>query len=230
MSAKRKSRYAIFLQASLAAVLTVFITACGSGGPFGTNNPTSPGNTSKIPPENSLWVLGTPGTPFQAVITDSAASWTVKGVIPESVVVVNNSPGLQMTVTKLTNSATLLSAEIITGTTLVQESSTNDPFGTVVVQTSGGVAQLAPHANPDTRFFIKGPSGGLFSGLVEDLSRGFIVEARSPAVLLFEKPNGRVDGEFSSLDFAGSFAVDILAQGAVVVQATGGPNLIVKYP
>jgi hypothetical protein len=86
-----KSKLSSVLQRGALAVLALVCAACG--GAFGTANPTSPGKTSFVPSENSLWVLGTPGTPFQALVTDSAQSWTISGVVPESVVIVNNSPG-----------------------------------------------------------------------------------------------------------------------------------------
>jgi hypothetical protein len=213
---------------ALAIVLSICVMSCG--GAFGTANPTSPGSTSNVPAQNSLWVLGTPGTPFQAVINDSTASWNLKGVVPESVVIINSTGPVRMVVTKLTNNPTLLSVEILKQIVLVAESSTNEPFGTAVVQSAGGVTVVPPHANPDIRFFVKGPSGGLFTGLVEDLTLGFTVEARSPTLFLFENPDGRVDGQFSSLDNAGLFSVDVISEGAPVVQSTGGPNLIVKFP
>jgi hypothetical protein len=220
--------FATLTDCTLAIVLSAFVMSCG--GAFGTSNPTSPGSTSNVPAQNSLWVLGTPGTPFQAVINDSTASWTFRGVVPESVVIINGTGPVRMVVTKLTNGANLLSIEILKQITLVAESSTNEPFGTAVVQSGGGVTVIAPRANPDIRFFVKAPSGGLFTGLIEDLTLGFTVEARSPALFLFENPNARVDGQFSSLDNAGTFTVDVLSEGAVQVQATGGPNLVVKFP
>ena len=131
-----KSRLSATLQRGALAILAFACAACG--GAFGTANPTSPGNTSQAPAEQTLWVLGTPGTPFQAMVTDSAASWTFRGVVPQMVVIVNASPGVQMTVTKLSNTAALMTTELITGTTLVAEASTIDPFGTTVVQTFGG--------------------------------------------------------------------------------------------
>lgn len=212
-----------------AVLILAGMCAVGCGSAFGTANPTAPGNTSSLPNETTVWVLGTPGTPFRAVISDSAQSWTLKGVVPESVAIVNPSPPVQTIVTKLTNGPALLSAEILRGVTLVAETSTYDSFGTVTVATTGGTARIAPKANPDIRFFIKAPSAGLFIGLIEDLSEGFVVQARAPSLFLFERPDGRVDGEFSSLDDAGTFAVDIIYQGRVVVQATGGPNLNVKF-
>ena len=228
MAAKPKSKLST---AALCAALTILALTCGAcGGAFGTANPSLPGNTSKVPGETSLWLLGTPGTPFQAVITDTAQSWTFRGVVPESVVIINNSPGVQMTVTKLTNSAALLSTELLSGITLLAETSTTDPFGTTVLQTLGGLKTIAPRANPNIEIFVKGPSSGLFTGLVEDLTLGFVVEGRSPCMFLFERPDGRVDAQINSLDLAGKVIVDVINDGAVVEQLSGGPNLLVKYP
>jgi hypothetical protein len=227
MRATPKSKVSGVLQRGALAILAFACAACG--GAFGTANPTSPGKTSSIPQQSSLWVLGTPGTPFQALVTDSSQSWTFRGVVPESVVIINASPGVQMTVTKLTNNAALMTTELISGTNLVAEASTNDPFGTTVVQTFGGLAGVAPHADPDIQFFMKGPSGGLITGLIEDLTLGFVFEARSPALFLFEHPDGRVDAIINSVDEAGLITVDILSDGAVVATATGGPRLLIKH-
>jgi hypothetical protein len=228
MTGNRKSKIFPAIQRCALGLLAFACAACG--GAFGTANPTSPGKTSSIPAQNTLWLLGTPGTPFQAVVTDTAQSWTFRGVVPESAGIINASPGVQMTVTKLSNSAGLLTAELIHGTTLVAETSTNDPFGTVVVQSAGGVNAIAPRANPNIKFFVKGPSNGLINGLVEDLTLSFVIEARSPALFLFERPDRRVDAIINSVDEAGGIAVDILSNDAVVVQATGGPRVLIKFP
>jgi hypothetical protein len=227
MTARPKSKLAAAAQRGALAILAFACAACG--GAFGTANPTAPGKTSAIPQQTSLWLLGTPGTPFQAVVTDSSQSWTFRGVVPEAVVIINGSPGVQMTATKLTNSAALMTTELITGTNLVAEASTNDPFGTTVVQTFGGLTTIAPHANPDIQFFMKAPSGGLINGLIEDLSLSFVFEARSPALFLFEHPHGRVDAIINSVDEAGLITADILANGVVVATATGGPRLLIKH-
>jgi hypothetical protein len=211
--------------------LAVFAFACAAcGGAFGTANPTSPGKTSQTAAENSLWVLGTPGTPFEALVTDSSQSWSFRGVVPESVVIINNSPGVQMTVTKLSNNSALMTTELINGVNLVAEASTSDPFGTTVVQTSGGLTGVAPRANPDIRFFMKGPSNGLLTGLIEDLTLSFVFEARAPALFLFEHPDARVDAVINSVDEAGTIIADVQANGVVAVQAVGGPRLLIKFP
>jgi hypothetical protein len=223
-----RSRLSAAVQRGALAILAFACAACG--GAFGTANPTAPGNTSKAPAEQALWVLGTPGTPFQALVTDSSQSWTFRGVVPEMVVIVNASPGEQMTVTKLSNNTALMTTELINGNTLVAEASTNDPFGTTVVQTFGGLAGNAPRADPDVRIFMKGPSGGLLNGLVEDLSLSFVFEARAPALFLFEHSNGRVDAVINSVDEAGVIFADALNNGLPVVEETGGPRLLIKFP
>jgi len=223
-----KSRLSAAVQRGALAILAFACAACG--GAFGTANPTAPGNTSQVPAEQTLWVLGTPGTPFQALVTDSSQSWTFRGVVPQMVVIVNASPGEQMTVTKLSNNAALMTTELINGNTLVAEASTNDPFGTTVVQTFGGVAGNAPRANPDVRVFMKGPSGGLLNGLIEDLSLSFVFEARAPALFLFEHSDGRVDAVINSVDEGGLILADVLSNGAPVVEQTGGPRMLIKFP
>jgi hypothetical protein len=98
-----------------------------------------------------------------------------------------------------------------------------------VVQTFGGLPGIAPKADQDVRVFMKGPSGGILNGLVEDLTLSFVFEARSPALFLFEHPDGRVDAVINSVDEAGIITADILSDGVVVATATGGPRLLIKH-
>jgi hypothetical protein len=70
----------------------------------------------------------------------------------------------------------------------------------------------------------------VINGLVEDLTLSFVFEARSPALLLFEHPDARVDAVINSVDEAGTISADILSGGVVVVRATGGPRLLIKFP
>ena len=228
MKGNSKLKWSSALQRGALAMFAFACAACG--GAFGTANPTSPGKTSSIPAENSLWVLGTPGTPFEALVTDSSQSWRFRGVVPESVVIINNSPGVQMTVTKLSNNSALMTTELINGVNLVAEASTSDPFGTTVVQTFGGLTGVAPRANPDIRFFMKGPSNGLLNGLIEDLTLSFVFEARAPALFLFEHPDARVDAVINSVDEAGTIIADVQSNGVVAVEAIGGPRLLIKFP
>lgn len=228
MKGTSRLKWSSALHRGALAMLAFACAACG--GAFGTANPTSPGNTSQIAAENSLWVLGTPGTPFEAVVTDSSQSWTFRGVVPEAAVIINNAPGVQMTVTKLANTSALVTTELFTGVNLVAEASTNDPFGTTVVQTFGGLTGIAPRANPDIRVFMKGPASGLLTGLVEDLSLSFVFDARAPTLFLFEHPDGRVDAIINSVDSAGTIIADVQTNGVPAVTAIGGPRVLIKFP
>ena len=229
MKRDRSSNYAgVLLGLALAGLLAFVIDACG--GALGGVNPQAPGNTSSVPPETSFWVLGTPGLPFSAVISDSTASWKFRGVVPESVVIVNNAPPAQMTVTKLTNDRTVLSTEIIRGVSMLGIASSMAPFGTATVTLVGGVQIAPPPANPDIRFFVKSPNTGLFTGLIEDQNVGFVIEARIPSLILFERPSGTVDAVLNQIGPGGPFVVDILSNGQVVREAVGGVNVNVSFP
>jgi len=99
-----------------------------------------------------------------------------------------------------------------------------------VVQTFGGLTGVAPAADPNIQVFMKAPSGGLLTGLIEDLSLSFVFQVRSPALFLFEHPDQRVDAIINSTDEGGQITADILTGGAEIVTATGGPRLLIKYP
>jgi hypothetical protein len=199
------------------------IAACVSGsGTVGGGN---------IPPSTRLRVLGTPGTPFSAVITDRAASWQMTGVVPLSVAVLNDQPPLRMIAVKLTGDSSLLSVEIVFGGTVVELSSSRDPFGSAAVQTATGLTAIAPPAVPDTRFLVKGATGELYNGLIEDLNRGFELGDIVPTLFLFENPDGRVDGFFNrTSQNAGPLQVDLLIDGQLVANAVGNPSVSIKSP
>lgn len=181
-----------------------------------------------IPASTRFRVLGTPGTPFSAVITDKAASWKVTGVIPLSVAVLNDQPPVRMFAVKLTGDSSLLSLEIVFGQTVVEHASSRDPFGSAVVQTGAGLTAIAPPAVPDTRFFVKGARGEFYDGLIEDLNRGFEIGDIAPTLFLFENPDGRVDGFFNRTSGrTGPLQVDLLIGGQLVANATGDPSVTI---
>jgi hypothetical protein len=60
------------------------------------------------------------------------------------------------------------------------------------------------------RFFVKTPQVGLFTALIEDETTGHALMSRIPAVILFDSPNGRVDGIFNQVSFMGVFDIDLL--------------------
>jgi hypothetical protein len=207
----------------LLAVLLCATLAASCGGGFGTTNITNPGSTPNIAAQTSFRVVGQIGTPFSATISDARSTWTVKGVIPLSIVIVNNVPPVRISVTKLVSDTSLLSLQVINGFSIFQLASTVDPFGTAV-GSFGKVASFAPPANPDVRFMVKGPTEEIFDALIENQTRGEVVQSHAPCVILFDTPqsNGsgpHVDGIFTAVNFLGSFNIDLTLNGVLVQSA-----------
>lgn len=188
------------------------------------------GNTPNNPPGTAFRVLGDVGTPFSAMMYDSTSTWTVQGVIPQDVIVANGMQPMKIIVTKQAAGNQLLSVELTVGFGVVQAASTSAPFGTVSVQTGPGLDAPPPSANPDVRFFVKGPLSERFTGMVEDTKQGYIINDRAPALFLFENPVGKVDGVFNQNQNFGPFVVDLIINGKVVASATGGPTVSITQP
>jgi hypothetical protein len=173
--------------------------------------------------------VGTRNTPFTAIVTDTVASWQVTGSVPLSVVILNNQLPARVLASKLTGDSSLLSVEVLTFGVVNSISSTSDPFGTVVAQTAKGLTGIAPPANPDTRFYVKGAPGDTYNGLIEDFNRGFELNDIAPTVFLFENPDGSVDGFFNLTGFYfGILYADLVINGRIVAQAQGVPSITVK--
>lgn len=184
----------------------------------------------QIPFETRFRIVGTLRTPFRGVITDTVASWAFAGVVPLSVAILNNHPPVKMFACKMVGDSSLMSIEVISGSTVVQLTSTSEPFGCAVLQT-GILTALAPAANPDVRFFVKGPAGQPFDGLIEDQILGVQLGDIAPTLFLFEQPDGKVDGNFQQLgNDLGPFLVDLIIDGRVVASASGAPTLSIRQP
>ena len=219
---------------------TAWAGLAGCGGAFGVGNSTSPGSTPNQSPQTSYRIVGTIGTPFVAIISDVRSSWQIQGTIPLSIVIVQDEPPERVVVTKTVGDHSLISIEITTGFNVKVLASSSDPYGTAV----GGVNQgngngallaLAPPANPDVRFFVKGPYVNVYNALIEDESHGEIVQSRAPSIILFDSPNGgssggRIDGIFNEVNFLGPFAIDLIFNGVVVKSSAGGTSATLKYP
>ena len=216
---------------AVAAVLCgLLMTSCGG---FGSTNNTSPGNTPNISAQSSFRIVGRIGTPFSAKISNSRSTWDIQGVVPLSIVIVNNVPPIRVSVNKLVSDNSLISLEVINGFGVQQLASSTDNFG-LAVGNFGRVGAFAPPASPDVRFFVKGPSAELFDALIEDTAHGEIVEARAPALLLFDSPaggnGGRVDGTFNAIQFLGGFSIDLIYNGGLVKSVFTGVSATLKYP
>jgi hypothetical protein len=210
----------------------VWLVAAGCNG-FGTTNITSPGNTANNPPQVSFRVVGRIGTPFSAYISDARSSWTVKGVVPLTIIIVNEAPPVRVTATKLVNDTSLLSLEVIAGFTVKALASSSRTFGVApdgFQQPGQRNLPYAASASPDVRFYVKGPTTEVFDALIEDKSQSNLLESRVPAVIIFDSPDtsSTVDGIFTAVTITGPFDIDMTCNGAVVDSGAGGTKVTVK--
>lgn len=228
-------RNAASIVRAAAGALTLALLVFGSAGcnGFGYTDITLPGNTPNIPPQNSFRIVGRLGTPFVAKIADTRSSWTITGVVPLNIIIVNNAPPVRIAVNKLTNDDSPVSVEIISGLTVRHLASTVDRFGLAVG--NWGLAQnFPPAASPDVRFFVKGPALQVFDALVEDEQNAYVVEATAPALILFDSPAGgtgsRVDATFTEVGFLGVFNIDLIYNNVVVQSVFTGTDVTLKFP
>ena len=213
---------------ALVAVLAISVASCNNNqGGFGG----SVGNTPNGPPLTSYRILGTPGTPFTATVSNARSSWTLQGTIPLSMIICNNVLPARIIATKTSADTNLMSIEIINGNHVLETVSTQAPFGIVSLQTGGKAIPIAPHANPDLRIFVAGPVETNYTALVEDIQTGFVIKESAPTLIFFDTPNGKVDGTFfmNGKNF-GTFTINMTLNGAVVASVTGGPNVIIREP
>jgi hypothetical protein len=222
---------------AVAAILCgLLMSSCGG---FGSTNTTNPGNTPNIAAQTSFRIVGRIGTPFSVKISDLRSSWDILGVVPLSIVIIHNAPPIRVSLNKLVSDNSLISLEIINGFNVQQLASSTSSFG-VAVGNQGKVAGFAPPAgpprtdSPDVRFFVKGPNTELFDALIEDTEHGEIVEARAPALLLFDSPAGgdgaRVDGTFTAVQALGGFSIDLIYDGVLKRSVSAGASAVIKYP
>jgi hypothetical protein len=194
---------------------------------------TSPGNTPNRPPQSAFRVLGQLGLPFNAVVFDGRSSWRIQGAIPLNVVLINGTPPVKMIATKLAAGNGIMSLQLTAGFNVIDVSSTTDPFGTVSLQTGAkapGFSAPPPAANPDVRYYVNGPQGERFSGLIEDDSRGYTIGDKAPTIYLFENPSGKTDGQFNQIQNFGPLDIDIVVNGVLVASAKGGPSVSIRQP
>ena len=207
---------------AIAGLGGAIIAACGIGGTVGGGS---------IQPEISVRVQGTDNTPFSALITDTEASWTVNGVTPVAIVILNVNPPVRIFATKLqANSAILTVQAVSSGVYNLGVVSTDAPFGTAVTQT-GVLDEVAPAADPDARFYVKGSAAESFNGIIQDLNIGFALNDFVRTIFLFEHPTGHVDGYFNlTSGDLGPLEVDLAIDGTVVASASGAPTVQIREP
>lgn len=187
----------------LAVITLLLLTACNG---LNGGNSTEPGSTANSSAQLDFRFVGNTATPFVTTISTADSSWQIHGVVPLNVVVVNGpTPNpIRVVATKISNDTRILSVEIISGFGVANVATTSVPYGLIVAATGNTtLASLAPPANPDVRFYVKGPPNGVYNALVEDETKAYVLQAQSPTVILFNTPNnnqpGRVDGTFTQV-------------------------------
>ena len=211
---------------ALGAVLTISVAGCNNQTGFSG----SVGNTPNGPPLASYEILGTIGTPFTATVSDAQSSWTLQGNVPLSIVICNNVLPARIIATKTTSNGNLLSVEIILGNTVKELQSTSAPFGTVSVEAGGTLSSISPPASPDLRIFAAGPANQRYTALVEDITTGFVISARAPTSILFDRPDGKVDATFFGNGQFPTFTLNMTLDGVVVATVVHGPNATIREP
>jgi hypothetical protein len=211
---------------ALGAALAFSIAACNNQSGFSG----SVGSTPNVPPLASYQILGTPGTPFNATVSDARSSWTFSGVVPLSIVIVNDVLPASIVATKTASNNNLLSLEVIKGGHVSDLQSTTKPGGTVSVMVGGKLKSIPPPASPDLRIFDSGPLNEHYTALVEDQSIGFVISATSPTLILFDTPTGKVDATFFGSHNFGAFTVNMTLNGTVLLTVVQGPNLTIREP
>jgi hypothetical protein len=214
-------------------LVLVMISAAIAAGNAACNNSLggfsgSVGNTPPVTPETSYKVLGNPGTPFTALVSDARSSWVVNGSAPLSIAIVNVQTPSRIAVTKLIGDNSLMSIEIINGTSVVDLGSTTAPFGTASAQTGGTVFAIAEKAQTDLEINVTGPLGEHFDGLIEDSSIAFTTEDFAPAVYLFDMPSGKVTAQFFQVTSRGGIVANMTLNGQVVANGVGGPSIVLQ--
>ncbi len=218
------------------ATLAMLVPGCSNGlGAFQAGV----GNTPNSPPLAACRVLGQFGLPFSAVVADTNSSWSVNGVVPMNLIIVNNQTPVRVIATKQSGGNGILSLQLTLGFTVQNVSSTSDPYGTTSIQTNPfdpGFKPIPPKANPDVRLFVKGPLGERFSGLFEPTngtdgnSNAFELSDRVPALVFFESPQQPVDAVLDQIQNQGPFNVDLIVDGSTVAHVTGAPTITIRQP
>lgn len=219
----------ILATSALGAAFLLSVASCNNnqGGFSG-----SVGNTPKGPPLTSYRILGTTGTPFTATVSDARSSWVLQGNVPLSVIICNNVLPAKIIATKTASDTSTLSLQIINGIRVIDVVSTSAPFGTVSLQTGGKLPGIAPPASPDLRIFVAGPTKTSYQALVEDIKNGFVFTDRAPTMIMFDTPDGKVDGTFfqgGGRDF-GTFTLNMSLDGVVVATVVAGPTATIRQP
>jgi len=195
------------LGAALAMVCALALMHSGCGNTFGCNGLTGSGNSpftgcgggQNIPPQSSVNFVGTSGTSFRALVSDTVASYTFQGTVPTKVIYVNNIPPVRILATNLSPTPALLSIQALSAFTTTQLSSTSTPGATISVNIGGPLAAISGPAACDVRFVVNGPINQSYEALLEQNNNAYENITTAPTLYLVGGAKGRIDGIFTEV-------------------------------
>jgi hypothetical protein len=183
----------------------------------------------RAPSQHGFQLVGTPGLPFSATISDLDTSWKIQGAIPLTILVINATPPLRMVLTKLRDDDySLMSVDALGGSTIVYANEASQSFATTQLQLTSTVPAIGAPANPDIRYLVLSPFGMVVNGTIEDTASLFQVYATAPVVFIFKNPNGPTTGQFTENNIGfGPMTVQLFQNGALTSTVTNGPNVLI---
>jgi hypothetical protein len=174
--------------------------SCQGFSGYGPLNGLGCGGGPPIPPQTALMVEGTPGTPFNAMVSDTVASYQFNGVTPLGVVYVNNTPPVKLLVLNKSKIPAVISIEGIIGGNPVQLATSSVPGGTITVTIAASNGQtlsaIAPPPQCDARFYVNSPAGDYYQSLVESNNNAYQNATIAPSLYLVGAARGQIDGVF----------------------------------
>lgn len=217
---KQAKPWMLGIAIAMLCVVAMVQSGCGSltGCSGFTGNGSSPftgcGGGQNIPPQSSINFLGTNGTVFQAIVSDTRASYRFQATVPLKVIYVNNVPPVRILATDLSPTGHVLSVQALSAFTTTQLATTSVQGTTISVNVGGALPAIAGPPACDVRFIVDGPANQLYQALLEQNNNAYENVTTSPTYYLLGQASGDLDGVFTeSPPFLGAIHVQLVVDG-----------------
>jgi hypothetical protein len=181
-----------------------------------------------IPPQSSINFVGTSGTVFRAIVSDTVASYSFQATVPLKVIYVNNVPPVRILATDLSPDGYVLSVQALSAFTTTQLATTSTQGSTISVNVGGTLPFIAGPPACDVRFVVNGPVNQSYEALLEQNNNAYENLTTSPTYYLLGGASGDVDGVFTEVfTFFGPLRVDLVING-VLADSGFGNDFTVK--
>ncbi len=190
------------------------LTGCSGFTGNGSSPFTGCGGGQNIPPQSSINVVGTNGTVFRAIISDTHASYTFQATVPLKVIFVNNVPPVRVLATDLSPTGNVLSIQALSAFTTTQLATTSIQGTTISVNIGGPLPFIAGPSACDVRFIVNGPANQFYEALLEQNNNAYENLTTSPTYYLLGGASGDVDGIFTEVaPYLGAIKVELVING-----------------